>query len=160
MRIELISEEPLTPEELRFLRSQPLAFTRRGVVHFGFVSLVIPPALCAIPLNGAKAQVALAAQYMFYAPIVVDLIVKISREARAWCSLINQGKQSERQSLDAAIKDDGGAIEDETAVNISIPPSAKQTFKVTGTPTDIGEKTYECTTQDDEKSASFRVVPA
>jgi hypothetical protein len=159
MRIELIDEVPLTAIEQELLRSRRPIFTRRGVMRFGIVGILGAPLFTAATLETSNAQVLALARYMF-AAYSVDGLVKLSQEARAWCTLYNQGRSRQRQALDGQIKDSKGVVEDEASVNISLPPGSKQLYKVTATPEEEGQKTYECSTSDDERAESFQVVAA
>jgi hypothetical protein len=156
MKIELISEEPLNLEELEYLRNYRGIFCRRRILLFGASGILSAPFLSTFPVPQARAQVSLVARYMFYAFRVSNLVA-VSAEARAWCSLYNDGQQRQRQTLNSEIKGSAG-IEDEGSINVSMPPSAKQTYVVTGNPDSTGEKTYTCTTDDDQRAARFRVV--
>jgi hypothetical protein len=157
MRIELIAEAPLSVTELEILRSNRQIFTRRGVMRFGAVGILGAPLLSAATFDTANAQAALIAKYMF-AIFTVDKVVKLSQEARAWCTLYNEGRARQRQTLDGQIKNDRGVVEDEGSVNVSIPPGGKQLYRVSGTPEEQGQKSYDCSTDDDERSQLFQVV--
>src|SRR5262249_39520708 len=157
MRFELIAEGPLSAIERRFPSSYPVIFTRRSILHFGMVGICVPLFAVGSSNEISGAPLATVAKYMF-AGFSIDALVKISQEARAWCTLVNRGSAPDRQTLDSQIKNNEGTIEDEGAVNIWLPSGGQKTYIVRGTPENVGRKQYVCSTDDDERSSFFRVV--
>jgi hypothetical protein len=158
MKIDLISEESLTEEDIELFWPQRHKLTRRRAVS-GLVCVGGLPLIGSLAPGSASAQGWAALARYFFASFSVEALVKLSEEARAWCELYNQGNEAQWQTLDSQLKNDEDVLEDEVGVTFSIPPAKKQKYIVTAKPDSEGVKIISCQTDDDRRSGMIRVTP-